>query len=279
MLWTVRRKAGALCRHHEHAQPRLRPHGAGRSDGLKNLKAIAVRGSQRPPVADPTGVKSVAAAGAAQFKANRGMQELGELARQGLWRTRTWPAGCRRATTRAAFLKTLKRSPANGGRDDPDRLATLATPASCAVSARWRAKSTTSSANWAGRSTRPSPRFGSYCGVNDLEAVSKANEICNDYGIDTISAGATIAWAMECFEDGLLTLRTRAASTCAGAMRRPWSRALEVLAFRRGSLGDLLAEGRHGAAATLGPDAQVRLITVKGRRPRRTCRRSSAAWP
>ena len=47
--------------------------------------------------------------------------------------------------------------------------------------------------------------FGSYCGVDDLAATCKANEICNKYGLDTISCGATIAWAMEAFEAGALT--------------------------------------------------------------------------
>jgi len=44
--------------------------------------------------------------------------------------------------------------------------------------------------------------FGSYCGVDDLFAIAKANELCNRYGMDTISCGATIAWAMELFEAG-----------------------------------------------------------------------------
>jgi aldehyde:ferredoxin oxidoreductase len=47
--------------------------------------------------------------------------------------------------------------------------------------------------------------FGSYCEIRDLAAVSKANALCNDYGLDTIGAGATIAWAIECYEDGILT--------------------------------------------------------------------------
>ncbi|MEZ4607330.1 MAG: aldehyde ferredoxin oxidoreductase C-terminal domain-containing protein [Deinococcales bacterium] len=48
--------------------------------------------------------------------------------------------------------------------------------------------------------------FGSYCGVTDLHAVVYANQLCNAYGVDTISCGATIAWAMECFEAGLIGL-------------------------------------------------------------------------
>ena len=47
--------------------------------------------------------------------------------------------------------------------------------------------------------------FGSYCGVSDLNAVAMANQTCNEYGLDTIGTGATIAWAMECFEAGVFS--------------------------------------------------------------------------
>ena len=43
--------------------------------------------------------------------------------------------------------------------------------------------------------------FGSYCGIDDLAAISHANQICNMYGVDTISCGATIAFAMECLRE------------------------------------------------------------------------------
>jgi aldehyde:ferredoxin oxidoreductase len=46
--------------------------------------------------------------------------------------------------------------------------------------------------------------MGSYCGVSDLEAISYANQLCNMYGMDTISCGATIAWAMDCYEQELI---------------------------------------------------------------------------
>jgi aldehyde:ferredoxin oxidoreductase len=45
--------------------------------------------------------------------------------------------------------------------------------------------------------------LGSNCGISDLKAIIKGNERCNAYSLDTISAGATIAFAMECFEKGL----------------------------------------------------------------------------
>src|SRR5512147_787843 len=47
--------------------------------------------------------------------------------------------------------------------------------------------------------------LGSYCGVQDLAAISRANQVCNEYAVDTIACGATIAFAMECFEKGIIT--------------------------------------------------------------------------
>jgi aldehyde:ferredoxin oxidoreductase len=46
--------------------------------------------------------------------------------------------------------------------------------------------------------------FGSYCGVKDLAAIARANQICNEYGMDTIACGATIAFAMECYEKEII---------------------------------------------------------------------------
>ena len=46
--------------------------------------------------------------------------------------------------------------------------------------------------------------LGSYCGITNLETVALGNQLCNMYGLDTISTGATIAFAMECFEQGIL---------------------------------------------------------------------------
>jgi aldehyde:ferredoxin oxidoreductase len=106
--------------------------------------------------------------------------------------------------------------------------------------------------------------FGSYCGVSDLAAVCKANEICNQYGVDTISCGATIAFAMECYEKGIIgPQQTGGLELCfgdAGAMLE----ALHQTVTASGPLGSLLAQGSARAAETWGPEAQACLITVKG---------------
>ncbi|MEN6408987.1 MAG: aldehyde ferredoxin oxidoreductase C-terminal domain-containing protein, partial [Anaerolineaceae bacterium] len=106
--------------------------------------------------------------------------------------------------------------------------------------------------------------FGSYCGIQDLAAVSRANQICNAYGVDTISCGATIAFAMECFEKGMIT------SADTGGLELRFGDAdamLEILhqiVTASTPLGKLLGQGSERAARTWGPAAQACLITVKG---------------
>ncbi len=102
--------------------------------------------------------------------------------------------------------------------------------------------------------------FGSMCGVGDLKLLARASADANMYGMDTISAGATIAWAMEARAKGLLD---------DGGLGLEWGdgravlRAIEAIALRRG-VGDLLAEGSLRAATTLGQAAVDLTVTVKG---------------
>jgi aldehyde:ferredoxin oxidoreductase len=104
--------------------------------------------------------------------------------------------------------------------------------------------------------------FGSYCGVADMDAVCVANELCNKYGMDTISCGATIAWALEAGEKGLLTADDGVALQFGNA--DTMLKLTEQIALRQGSLGNLLAEGSARAAASLGSAAEDLTITVKG---------------
>jgi aldehyde:ferredoxin oxidoreductase len=109
--------------------------------------------------------------------------------------------------------------------------------------------------------------LGSLCGVGDADAVLRASQRCDELGIDTISTGGTIAFAMECVERGWLA--------------EPWLtfgssdallRAIELIGAREG-LGDLLAEGSRRAALAIGHNSiaiapQVKGLEIPGYEPR-----------
>jgi aldehyde:ferredoxin oxidoreductase len=103
--------------------------------------------------------------------------------------------------------------------------------------------------------------LGSYCGVDDLAAVCKANEICNQYGIDTISCGATIAWAMEAFEAGILRPDDTGGLKIEFGDANAMVQLTRMIGERQG-FGDILAEGSARAAEKLGSGAEF-LTTSK----------------
>jgi aldehyde:ferredoxin oxidoreductase len=109
--------------------------------------------------------------------------------------------------------------------------------------------------------------LGSLCGVGDADAVLRASQRCDELGVDTISTGGTIAFAMECVSRGWLD--------------EPWLifgsgqallRAIELIGSRQG-LGNLLAEGSRRAALTIGHNSiaiapQVKGLEIPGYEPR-----------
>jgi aldehyde:ferredoxin oxidoreductase len=105
--------------------------------------------------------------------------------------------------------------------------------------------------------------FGSYCGVRDLRAVSTANQICNMYGVDTISCGATIAFAMECFEKGIIGLEQTGGLELRFGDAEAMLETLKQIVENRGPLGTALSGGSARAAKAWGAAAEACLITVK----------------
>lgn len=105
--------------------------------------------------------------------------------------------------------------------------------------------------------------FGSNCGVDDLQAIAKANELCNRHTLDAISTASVVAFAMECFEHGLIGLDDTDGVDLrfgnAGAMLQM----VDMIAHRRG-IGNLLAEGVKRAAEVIGGDAPYFALHVKG---------------
>ncbi len=115
--------------------------------------------------------------------------------------------------------------------------------------------------------------LGPLCGISDSQVVLQASRLCDDYGLDTISAGATIAFAMECEEKGLLTGRERqllGAAIAAGATSElrfgngsGLLNALHAIGQRRG-IGELLALGSRAAAEQIGQGSAAFAPHVKG---------------
>jgi aldehyde:ferredoxin oxidoreductase len=105
--------------------------------------------------------------------------------------------------------------------------------------------------------------LGSNCGVSDLKAVCKANELCQRYSIDTISTGVTISFAMECFEHGLLTKEDTGGMDLSFGNAESMIKLVELIGEKHG-LGRLLAEGTKRAAETIGNGAEKFAVNVKG---------------
>jgi aldehyde:ferredoxin oxidoreductase len=106
--------------------------------------------------------------------------------------------------------------------------------------------------------------FGSYCGINDLGAVSLANQICNEYGVDTIACGATIAFAMECFEKGIITTKETRGIELKFGNAEAMLAVLNQIVKGDTELGRTLGKGSERAAKVWGKGADECLITVKG---------------
>ena len=105
--------------------------------------------------------------------------------------------------------------------------------------------------------------LGAGCGVTDTEAVLKASELCNRYGLDTISTGSAIQWAMECYEKEIITDKDT------GDLKLTWGNGDAVVELvrriaRREGIGDLLAEGVKRAAEKVGKESWKWAIQVKG---------------
>ena len=105
--------------------------------------------------------------------------------------------------------------------------------------------------------------LGSNCGVSDLKAVCKANELCQRCSIDTISTGVTISFAMECFEHGLLTKADTGGLDLSFGNAESMLKMVEMIGKKRG-IGALLAEGTKRAAESIGNGAEEFAVHVKG---------------
>jgi aldehyde:ferredoxin oxidoreductase len=105
--------------------------------------------------------------------------------------------------------------------------------------------------------------LGSNCLNTNLESIIMANDICNRYGIDTISIGAVIAFAMECYERGLINIKDTDGIDLTWGNHKALVDITEKLCRREG-FGDVLADGVQAAARKIGGNAAEYAIHVHG---------------
>ena len=106
--------------------------------------------------------------------------------------------------------------------------------------------------------------FGTLCSNDEIETIIKANETCNRYGIDTIGVGNVVAFAIECYENGLIGPKET------DGLELRWGDGSSVVALtdkicRREGIGEVLAEGVKEAAARIGKGADAYAMHVGGR--------------
>jgi aldehyde:ferredoxin oxidoreductase len=240
--------------------------GLGAVMGSKNLRAIIVHGSQRKlRIADSDGLKKIATWFARRTKVSPALtlhHELGTakgivpVSVSGILPTYNFQDGSFEGAEEIGGER-MKRT-LNGDTE---------TCYGCAVSC----KRSVEGDNGQFKVTRATggPEYetigllGSNLGVDDITAVAACNDLCNRLGLDTISTGCTLSWAVECFERGLLS------EADTGGLRLRWNDPqmnidlIEKIASRQG-FGDLLAEGSLRASLAIGRDSWRYAMQVKG---------------
>ena len=230
--------------------------GVGAVFGSKNLKAIAIRGSRNAGVADPKQLEQI---GVELRKASLGPQtakyrEIGTVAnlsvfnRLGSLPVHNFQKGSFPSVERLSG-ETLREEHGNRAQGC----------ASCTIRCERQYRTREGAHQRLEYETLFA--FGPHCGLEEPDAILEAARLCDEYGLDTISTGGTIAWAIECVEKNLLPWKKQK-KICFGDS----GQILELIrniAARRG-LGSLLADGSARASRLLGGGSEAFAIHVKG---------------
>jgi len=232
----------------------------------KNLKAVVVRGTKKVQVADPKALAGLNKSGPKILPDN---PDMPGLAAEG-------------TATVVIFQNTIGSLPTNnynegqfeycedisGARMVETILKKRDTCYACVVKCKRVVEINQGpykvDARYGGPEYETLGTFGSYCGVKDLAAVALANQVCNEYGVDTIACGATIAFAMECFEKGAITTEQTGGLELKFGDADVMLKALDAIVKSEGPLGEVLSKGSERAAAVWGNGSEEYLITVKG---------------
>ncbi len=242
-------------------------HAAGRTGmgavmGSKKLRAIAVRGHQGVALADAKAVNSLARwlrddlkTSAAQWSANGTQTLVASANAGGRLPTRNFQQGVFEGADKIsheAYFKNILKG----------RGSCYACPIHCKPEVA-TGEPYNVDPLYGGPEYETLAALGSNCGIDNLEAIAKGNELCGAYGLDTITTGGCIAFAMECFERGILTDKDTDGLKLNFGNAEAMVQLVEMIARKEG-IGKVLAEGVVQAASAFGKGAENFAIHVKG---------------
>lgn len=239
--------------------------GLGAVMGSKRLKMVAVRGSRELPLADVETVNTVrrtyvkeitSGVGSSDFYRDTGTPGYTpEGIKNGDSPTKNWGASTIAFPEKDVFSfdELLKMR--------VKRHSCWHCPISCWGSSRAEYQGTTTEAHQPEYETASA--FGSMTLNSSYPSLVRSNELCNRYGVDTISAGACVAFAIECFENGLIGLKDTGGVKLAWGDHAAMNAMLEKMC-KREDFGDVLADGVKKAAEHLGPAAEPFAIHCGG---------------
>ena len=245
--------------------------GLGAVMGSKKLKAVAVRGSQSIPVAKRQEIDRVYKELMAELRAVKNV----------LAPFRKYGTAVHAAASAHDGDSPVKNWGGVGTVDFPDAsglegevvIANLWKSEACwrcPLSCQGVLKEGTGQYKYPKGTARPEyetlASFGTMCLNNDTESIAMANHLCNDYGLDTISAGTTIAFAIECYENGTITREDTDGIALTWGNHQAILAMTEKMAKREG-FGDVLADGVKVAAEKIGRGAEQYAVHIGGQEP------------
>ncbi|MFO8036830.1 MAG: aldehyde ferredoxin oxidoreductase family protein [Anaerolineales bacterium] len=237
--------------------------GMGAVFGSKNLKAIAVKGNLKQEWHDPGALKELAQWGAQHFE-DSDVHDLGIYGTANVLGAQQGLGGLPNYNWNSGSFDSYEKLTGPTMKDTilVERDTCYACTVRCKRVVEVKEEDLQVDPHYGGPEYETIASFGAYCGVDDLKAISKANEICNKYGMDTISCGATIAWAMDCFEEGILSVEDTGGMELHFGDAKTVVNLTEMIGKREG-FGDFLADGSARAAGKLGPEAEELVVAVK----------------
>ncbi len=248
--------------------------GMGAVMGSKNLKAVVVRGKQKPTIANPEKFKELQKLAKTNLEPT-GMDDFGKYGTPDVCSPQNKSGGLPTYNFNSGTFekheeingKTLYNEHLRGHEKDEQNRFGRDTCFSCSIKCKRVSQIDEgpfkTDAKYGGPEYETLATFGSYCGISNMDAIIHANALCNMYGMDTISCGATISWAMECWAEGKITAEDTGGIELEYGSAEAMVKMTEMIAKQEG-FGKILAEGSQKASEIIGRGTEDYLITSKG---------------